>query len=172
MFFSLLAALIALLAGVIDARTGRIPNWLTLGALGGGLVGWGVVGGTSGLAFPLFGSLVCGFVPYALYRATRGQAIGGGDVKLFAALGALLGPRVGLEAQMLGFLSLALGALLLLAWRGELIAVLWSTVRLATGWMLPPRWRRPPSEAALTTMRMGPAIALGTCLVLALELAP
>ena len=52
--------------------------------------------------FSLLGAAVCAAVPLALWRA---QAIGGGDVKLFAALGALLQTLVGVEAQFYACLA-------------------------------------------------------------------
>ena len=87
-----LAPLLGMLAwaAVIDLRARRIPNWLTFSlALGGlgvslipsaGVVGFG--GAVAGLAAG-FGLTV---VLFAL------GALGGGDVKLLAAVGAWLGP--------------------------------------------------------------------------------
>jgi Flp pilus assembly protein protease CpaA len=96
--------------------------------------------------------------------------MGGGDVKLFCALGAWLGPSRGLEAQLFAFVGLALWALVVLAMRGRLFGVLRSTLWLAIGWALPAHWRKPVPRALLTSMRFGPAITLGTFATLWFEL--
>jgi prepilin peptidase CpaA len=78
-----------LVASVLDLRERRIPNWLTLSLLVGGMVQAGLGSGTVSPASSGLGILV-GFVlmflPFAL------GALGGGDVKLLAAVGAWLGP--------------------------------------------------------------------------------
>jgi prepilin peptidase CpaA len=74
---------------VTDLRSRRIPNVLTLGAAAGAL-GYFLVGdGWRGAAWALGGWTVglVAFLPLFLLRG-----IGGGDVKLLAALGAWLGP--------------------------------------------------------------------------------
>ena len=77
---------------VTDWKTGKIPNWLTLPAMLGGLVFWVVAGRLdgSGAATGLARSalaLAVGLVPMAILFAVGG--IGGGDVKLMGAIGAL-----------------------------------------------------------------------------------
>ena len=46
---------VSLSAAVIDSRTGRIPNWLTLPAIAVGLVSHGVFQGAFGLGLSLCG---------------------------------------------------------------------------------------------------------------------
>jgi prepilin peptidase CpaA len=106
--------------------------------------------------------LLCGGVPWLVFRASGGQAIGGGDVKLFGALGALLGPTLGLELELESLVLLLGAALVRLAFRGELSALLRSVLRLVVR-----RFRKSSAEAApvaLTEMRLGPAIALSAVL--------
>lgn len=97
------AAVVAGLAAVIDVRTRRIPNWLTLGGLLGGCVIQVLQAGPSGLAVALGGAAL-GFgllLPFYVVRA-----MGAGDVKLLAAVGALMGPvilvSIGLYAAIVG----------------------------------------------------------------------
>jgi len=91
-----LAVAVVLVAAWSDHRHGRIPNALTLPALAAGLV----------LGSPA-GALVSAGLPLLLFG--RGK-VGGGDVKLFAALGALLGVRLGLTVEALALLgALAMG---------------------------------------------------------------
>ena len=107
---------------------------------------------------------MCGGAPWLLYRGTAGQGIGGGDVKLFAALGALTGPTLGLEIEFAAFALLAFFALLQLAFRGHLLELCRNIVRIVA---------RPFQTAAataltpvcLTEMRMGPAIAIAVLAV-------
>ncbi len=80
---------IASLACVTDLRTRRIPNALTFGAALAGLLFQFVTGGVDGLGHAALGWLAGALifiVPFAL------RGLGGGDVKLLAALGAWLGP--------------------------------------------------------------------------------
>ena len=82
------------LAAVIDWRTRRIPNWLNLTILVTGLANacvWGVPTGPKAAALGLltgFGILI---VPWFL------KAMGGGDVKMLAGVGAWLGPWATLQ---------------------------------------------------------------------------
>lgn len=80
---------IASLACVTDLRTRRIPNVLSFGAALAGLLYQFVSGGIDGLGHAAFGWFV-GAVIFILPFALGG--LGGGDVKLLAALGAWLGP--------------------------------------------------------------------------------
>ena len=160
---------VAAFAAISDARTGRIPNWLTLPAAVLGIVFHAIAGGGTGAARSVAGLLVCASVPLLLYRSTRGRGIGGGDVKLFGALGALAGPGRGLEVELSAFLLLAVFALVRLAFAGRLLRVLANALRLLANPILPQRWRRPIAPEAMTEMRMGPAIAVATLSALALE---
>jgi prepilin peptidase CpaA len=80
---------IALVGCLTDLRTRRIPNVLTLGAAVAAFGFELVHGGWSGLGWSAAGWLVgvALFLPFFVLRG-----IGGGDVKLLAALGAWLGP--------------------------------------------------------------------------------
>jgi prepilin peptidase CpaA len=80
---------IASLACVTDLRTRRIPNVLTFGAALTGSVYQFASGGIDGLGHSALGWLL-GAVIFILPFALGG--LGGGDVKLLAALGAWLGP--------------------------------------------------------------------------------
>jgi prepilin peptidase CpaA len=164
--FTALSVLATAIAAATDVRTGRIPNWLTLSLL---VVGVGLQAGSrgaAGLLLALTGLTLCGALPWLLHRGTQGKAIGGGDVKLFAGLGAIAGPFVGLEIQLSAFLLLGVFALVQLAFKGQLFRVLRSTLFLALNPLLPSKWKRLPESASLTEMRMGPAIAIAALSVL------
>jgi len=85
------------IAAVIDARERRIPNWLTFGLLLGGLGRALASGGAEGLGHASLGMLVGGAVPLVLYAIS---ALGGGDVKLLAAIGAWVGSGPAIEIFM------------------------------------------------------------------------
>lgn len=157
---------ITFVAAFTDTRSGLIPNWLTLPALVIAPPLQLLLGGTTALACSLFGCVLCALVPLCLFRA---GAMGGGDVKLLAAIGALAGPLPGLEVQLLAYNVLVAFALIVLAIRGELRATLARTWRLvARG-----RARRDPDATdardVLTTFRLGAPIFVATLTLFALE---
>jgi prepilin peptidase CpaA len=89
------AAVVVTVAGgagasaVVDLRTRRIPNWLTLGLTGCGLTlaAFEVSGLSVMTALAGFGIGLLLMLPGHVVGAT-----GAGDVKLFAAIGTVLGP--------------------------------------------------------------------------------
>jgi len=133
---------------------------LLLALVGGGLVG---------LGYALFGALLCACVPLVLFYATRGAAIGGGDVGLFGALGALLGPTAGLQVELASMVLLAVFALLIITWRGHLFSMLKRTLWLSVNWALPKTQRRALDPELMIPMRMGPAICVATWTFVTLE---
>ncbi len=166
--FLVAAAVIAAIAAASDLRSGEIPNWLSLGALLAApfahiAIAFGrhatghdalLAGGSS-----LLGAVATSIVPAILYRQ---DAIGGGDLKLLAAVGALLQPRLGLEAEMYSFFAAGLIAPAFLAYEGKLFRTIKNTALLAANPLLPKKKRRPVEPALLTWFRFGPAIFLGT----------
>ncbi len=88
---------VATLAAVCDVRTGRVPNVLTFGAAAAGFAFSTLHAGLSGLGTSLLGCLV-GFVLFLPLFALGGM--GGGDVKLLAAIGAWIGPMGALQAAL------------------------------------------------------------------------
>ncbi len=167
-YFLLAAVLVAALAAWFDHRTGEMPNWLTLGPLFLAPVAHAVAAvsslgtlqaGAQAAGFSVLGAVACAAVPLALYRVS---AIGGGDVKLFAALGALLRTLVGVEAQFYACIAACLLAFGRLAYEGKLLRVLGNTVMLAVNPFLPRDRRREITPEMMTWARFGPAIFLGT----------
>ncbi len=107
---SLLYCLMAsalLVLSVIDFRTYEIPFGINLFILALGLVR--AATDFSNILTYLIGSLSVSIVLAILYYATGGRAIGGGDVKLMAACGLLLGWKLIILAFLLGCV---LGALI------------------------------------------------------------
>lgn len=161
--------LTCILATWTDARRGIIPNWLTLPSAALGLAIHTVMQGWFGLGYAAAGALLCGLVPYLLFR--RG-AIGGGDVKLLAAVGALAGPLQGLEIECLAFVSASVFALARLGYHGQLGKTLTQTAQLALRPLLPSRYRQAIRPEALSTLRFGGAVLAGALLALVLRHTP
>lgn len=93
------ALLVALAAAVLDLWYGKVFNWLTVPAAAWGLI-LGGLQGPHGLVNSIAGlglGLSLWFV-----GACGGRLMGGGDVKLMAAVGALTGPKFFLIALIAG----------------------------------------------------------------------
>lgn len=131
---------VVLAAAVIDYRTRRIPNALTLPAILGGLLSWVAVGEVRAF-FAVFGLVVLllaiGFGLYAV------GILGGGDAKLLAAVAALLGTGLTFEALLWTALFGGAVALGVLAWHKALFPLL--TRMLRAGWDFA-IWRLPPGD--------------------------
>ena len=146
----------AAVAAAVDLRTGRIPNALTATMFVAGLT-LAILGFTT-VTLPLaFAGGALGFalmLPGRMFGAT-----GGGDVKLMAALGTLLGPR----HIVVAFLCSAIvGGVLALAhaWhRGRMAVTVSRTAQLVTA----PGAAKSAVDAAAphTRFAYGPALAAG-----------
>jgi prepilin peptidase CpaA len=94
-----------------DLRASRIPNWLTFSAMGFALVVRAWLGGLQGAIFGLTG-LGAGLGLFLILYLSG--SIGAGDVKLMAAVGALVGPSGALLSGLLAIMvggAYALGAM-------------------------------------------------------------
>lgn len=166
----IVAIAVAAIAAFTDWRRGEIPNWLVYGALASGpllhagrmLVAHETMENalTEG-GFSIVGALVCALVPALLYRQ---GAIGGGDLKLLAALGAILQTMLGVEAEMYGFFAAALIAPARLAYEGKLIATLKNALTILTNLFMPKAKQRHVEETALSWFRLGPPLFFGVAL--------
>ena len=86
--FALLA--VALAAGASDIKTRRIPNWIAVSGAALGLVLRSYYNGFAGAVLSFEGAALAMGVFLLLHLA---GGMGAGDVKLAAAIGALVGPR-------------------------------------------------------------------------------
>lgn len=108
-----------------DVRYKKIPNWLSVG---GAVVGLGyhiVVGSWSGLAFSLAGLCVAGLLFLILYLF---RAVGAGDVKLFAAIGAVAGTQFVLYCAMYSIFYAGVIAVLILLFTRTFLKKMWQAV--------------------------------------------
>jgi prepilin peptidase CpaA len=97
-----------------DLYGGTIPNWLTGGGVAAGLACGLWSAGARGLGMAAVGA-VAGFLIFFLLHRMGGM--GGGDVKLMAGFGALLGPADILVAAVLAAIAGAVLALAAVLWR-------------------------------------------------------
>jgi prepilin peptidase CpaA len=171
MLFFGVALIVSAIAAYEDSRRGEISNVLTLGTLAlapllhvGRAIQHGeslAVAGLSG-SVSILGALGCGIVPYVLF--VKGGARGG-DVKLCAALGAVLKPFIGIEVVFFGFLVAAILAPARLAYEGRLLSSLKSSLYLLVNPMLPKSRRVEIDPSGLTWVRMGPSFLIGMIVV-------
>ena len=170
--FLVVALALATLAAWLDARSGRIPNWLTLPALVLAPLAHALLArsqhSTFGLPAPLFAAgwslgaaLVAGLVPYLLFKL--GLA-GGGDAKLLAALGALLLPEAALAAEFSAFAAAAFFVPARLAYRGTLFGTLGESLSFVTQGLRRKSERVSAPPVFTERLRLGPFILLGTLL--------
>jgi prepilin peptidase CpaA len=171
--YALLAAVL-IAAAVTDVRAGKIYNWITLPAMLAGLAGHAIIGGLGfgeggrlGLADAVLG-LAVGFAPMLVAWLAGG--IGGGDVKLMGAVGALAGWRFVIPAMFFGFAAAAVMAVGILVFRRQLIATLKRIGRFA---MLALVKAGPgdPSTPQSPKLPFGLAMCIGTFIALGLTVA-
>ncbi|MBX3393811.1 MAG: prepilin peptidase [Phycisphaerae bacterium] len=98
---AVLAALVPamLFASWNDYRRHRVPNWLNASIFAAGVAVHCWLGGLSGLAMSVGGAAV-GFGALFLLWAIR--AMGAGDVKFMAAIGAWMGPSLTVQSLLFG----------------------------------------------------------------------
>ena len=160
--FTALAVVVAVSA-FSDLRSRTIPNWLVMAGLAAGLGGNLYFGR---IVDSLLGFGVASIVYLAFYAL---RAMGGGDVKLMAAVGAIAGPSnwfiIFIFTAIFGCLA-ALGALL---WNGGLARALRNLAYIVSflGRGIAPYTMREEldvSSPSAVTLPHGVAIALGTIL--------
>src|SRR5512133_1119881 len=169
-------ALLTAAAAFVDLRTGHIPNrLLLLGLVFGSLLhllaplllrrgyaaSWNELLLRAGLDVVL-GILACSVAPLFLFKL---GAMGGGDVKLLAVVGAATGPLLGLRIEFCAFILVALYAPARLAYEGQLLRMLGNTVALIANPLLKVERRRAVPAALLTSVPFGPAVLAATVVV-------
>lgn len=149
------------IAAITDYRTGLIPNAVAAWGAGLGvlvqLLGaaygdapWGLTLLRMGLGFVL-----SSLVPLLLYAY---GGLGGGDVKLFAAIGLCLGPVLGIHIQLWAHVLALVCVPYQLAKSGDAAQMLRNMRALLVRCVTPARGRAPLPAAQLTPLRFAPAI--------------
>ncbi len=137
------ALLLALVAGILDWRFRRIPNWLTVSGAVAGVAVNTILYRWPGLKTALLGmALGLGLLlPFVVVRS-----LGAGDWKLAGALGACLGWRQLLSVLMGTILVAGVMALAVVIWKGRLKRTLVNIVHLLAALF---SLRMPASEVSL-----------------------
>ena len=115
--------LLVAIAAVYDIRFRRIPNWLVLTGL---LLGLGLntfLLQWSGVRASLLGISLAFLIYFPLYLL---RGMGAGDVKLMAAIGAIVGPANWFGIFIVSALLGGIAAVILLMARGRLANSLWN----------------------------------------------
>ena len=168
----ILVLVVVLAAAFTDIRSRKIPNWLTLAGICAGLSLNTYLSGWGGLLTSLEG-LLLGFGAYLVLYALR--AMGAGDVKLMAAVGAIVGPGSWFMVFIASALAGGVLAVILMIWKGRIKQTLLNTLYI-TGELLhfrPPYERRSDldvKDPRALNMPHAVAIATGTVACLALAL--
>lgn len=115
MWVNILAAAVLAVAAWQDGTTKKIPDYLIilLAVCGLAKLIWG-----GSLLSALAGFAICGIPTLVLSISLKHGFIGGGDVKLCAALGWLLGPVIGSMVILLALIGLSAYGLL---WRQKVV---------------------------------------------------
>ena len=167
----ILVAVIVTAAAATDLRSRKIPNWLTLsGVCAGLLLNWNI-SGLAGIRSSLEG-MGLGFGAYFVLYCLH--AMGAGDVKLMAAVGAIVGPENWFRVFIATAIAGGVLALALVIWKGRLRETLWNALFIAgelARFRAPHKRRSDLDVKDPRSLKMphGVAIAAGTvtCLLLA-----
>jgi prepilin peptidase CpaA len=173
---TLSALAMSAVAAVHDLRARRIPSWLTLPALAAApalraaLAFQEHARGAFGLSGPMLegmlsvvGALSCAVVPLVLWR---GSVMGGGDCKLLASSGALLGPSLGIRVELVALLLAGYFGLARLAFRGQLLSALGRSVAFVFNPVLSKDRRAGLPAGMLDSVPLGPFVLAATVVVL------
>ena len=183
MFSTLLLVALVITAAVTDAARHRIYNWTTYPGMLTGLVlaldgalfewlapdaaqQWQPLVGWLPVTDALAGFLVCGLVMVVCFAFFP---TGGGDVKLFAMVGALVGLEKGLEVLLWTFLLGGCLGLTILIWRLGPLCLLHRAWQLLVGVLTLGIVFRPPSDEKREfqlPVFLGPSAAVALAAVL------
>ena len=164
--FELFLVPLAVLIIYHDVRYRRIPNPFVLATLISGLTMNFALGGLAGGLSSIGGCVLAFILMFMLHVF---GAMGAGDVKLFAAIGSVLGAHLVLPTFVVVVLTGGLLALIVMfrsgAVRSTLLRVLQILVGLLPGWQMP-RFSVPADRRL--TIPYGAAITIGAIIATAM----
>lgn len=163
--FLVWCAALAIVAAVFDIRSRRIPNWLTTAGLFAGILGHAWLGNQAAghdfalhaAGYSLLGAAVVGVVPLLLWRL---GLVGGGDVKIVMAVGAVCHASLGMTMVFIALSLMASVGIVKLAWDGNFFKTLWSTLSALFNPLRKKDNQVVVADAGREPLRFGPALAL------------
>ena len=156
------ASAVALAGAIHDARSRRIPNRLTFTAIATGFAVRAAVGGWLGLESAIWGALAAGGVFFLLFVV---GGMGGGDVKLMAAVGAWAGMNQVVPILLAAALAGGVLAIVYMIADGNVSRTLRNSIVLLHHHLtfgLVPHPQINVQESGTTRVPFGIAIAMGT----------
>jgi prepilin peptidase CpaA len=166
---------IVALAAIWDVASRTIPNILSLGGIVLGIALHAALGYTDngfhgafrGIGTSLAGLAMCGILPLISFAR---KEMGGGDVKIFGAIGALCGPILGFNAEAWAFFVLiTVGFPVRIIRSGALLPSLKNAYATVANVFRPIEARAEIHTVRLPRMIMGPSIFAGLCVAFALH---
>jgi prepilin peptidase CpaA len=157
---------LAIVIAYYDVRYRRIPNAFVLAALAGGIAVNSIFGGLAGL----YGSLAGCVLAFALmFMLHVFGAMGAGDVKLFAAIGAVTGAHLVLPTFVIVILTGGVLAVVSIVRAGVVVTTMHRVLQILVG--LLPGWEMPRFSVPTDrrhTIPYGVAITIGSIISTAL----
>ena len=157
---------LAIIIGYYDVRYRRIPNAFVLAALAGGLALNAIFGGLPGVGASLAG---CGLAFVFMFILHIFGAMGAGDVKLFAAIGAVIGAQLVVPTFLVVVLTGGLLAIVSIVRAGTVMTTLHRVLQIFVGML--PGWQMPkfavPADRT-HTIPYGVAITMGSIISIAI----
>jgi prepilin peptidase CpaA len=157
---------LAIIIGYYDVRYRRIPNAFVLATLAGGLAINGIFAGWNGIYASLAG---CALAFVLMFMLHLFGAMGAGDVKLFAAIGAVIGSGLVLPTFVTVVITGGLLAIVSVIRAKTVVATMQRVLQILVG--LLPGWQVPKFAVPVDrkyTIPYGVAITLGSILSIAI----
>jgi prepilin peptidase CpaA len=151
---------LAVVIAYYDVRYRRIPNAFVLAALISGVVINAIFGGIAGITTSLAG---CGLGFVLMFMLHVFGAMGAGDVKLFAAIGAVTGAQLIVPTFLVVILTGGLLAVVSIVRSGMVVTTMHRVLQIFVG--LLPGWQMPKFAVPVDrryTIPYGVAITLGS----------
>ena len=160
--------LVLVAAAVTDLRSASVYNWTTYPAIAAGLIGHTLLGGMTGYGGQMgltgaLAGLAVGLLPMLAVWLMGG--VGGGDVKLAAAVGALAGWRFTVATLFYGFIVAALMAIVMIVRRRIAVRTLKRIARFLFLLLTPSRPADPATEDS-PKVPFGVALCIGAALAM------
>lgn len=164
---AILTILLIGVAAVTDLKWRRIPNFLTFPAFAAALLVRTAYLGWSGLLLAIAGAVIA---PVLLLLFHGGKGLGMGDLKLAAAVGALVGPMLAAVAMLLSAVAGGILAIAMMLRSGGLVAQILGTFLIGLPFSRKKKANTTPTAEkprGVATMPYGLAIGVGSLMTLA-----